>query len=295
MSINWKKPREKRYQEPLQRLSRLFWFIFVNLNNSPINFKLCSKRPTKTKKINKDYDVCLLISLSILKLVNNLNLVNNSDDKRTSSKWEPSPICTDEELLLIRAFYFGENCVNDNIKNAIGEKRWKEIQVPTACAGFFDEEKEKDVRKNNRWSYLNTIPKWTVHDCIEYLLSYLDNVPFKYANRFREERKMFYTFLKNFTISLKLDIPFQSKNPFATEEILDNLKFSQYIWKFEWKMGNLWRHLCETFPKEVDAITPWTDLKRFDEYKAKPIFPIIRLAWDKPWDSTKNNQKKKKL
>jgi hypothetical protein len=94
--------------------------------------------------------VCLLISLSILKLVNNLL------DKPKPALWEKSRECTDEELLLVWYVYFGKDYINDNIenirydmKNAIGEKRRGEVKVPDASAGFYDESKEKDVRKNN--------------------------------------------------------------------------------------------------------------------------------------------------
>ena len=121
MSINRKRPIEKRYEEPRNRLSGLFWFIFLNLNNSKINFSLWTKRWVKTKKINKDYDVCLLISLSILKLVNNLS------DNPKPALWEKSRVCTDEELLFIWYVFFGKD-VNDNLerfrydmKNIIGK------------------------------------------------------------------------------------------------------------------------------------------------------------------------------
>ena len=43
----------------------------------------------------------------------------------------------------------GEKNIRDNMKNVIGEKRRKEIKVPDACAGFYDEKRKNDVRKNN--------------------------------------------------------------------------------------------------------------------------------------------------
>lgn len=274
MSINWKRPQNKRYQEPISRLWLLFWFIFLELNGSYINFRLCSKRWGKTKRIEKEYDVCLLVSLSILKLVNNLSR------KSKPSLREKSRVCTDEELLLIWSYFFGENCGNNSIRNAIGETRRKEIKVPEACAGFYDEKKQKWVRKNNLWSYLNTIPKRKIQECIGYLFTVLDDIPIDLPEEnkviFRKVNGLFVVFLTNFIRQSQIPYP-----------------LSHFVKECGGRRGKIWEVLCKDYQKEVDFNTPWTSLERFTEYKS--LFPVIRLAWYMPWESEKKQSKNKKV
>jgi hypothetical protein len=136
------------------------------------------------------------------------------------------------------------------------------------------------VRKNNVWSYLNTIPKVKVQECIGYLLAILDNVPKEDEIKASRIKKTFFMFLKNFvTLS---EMPHGS---------------TYYVIQCNNKLSNVWDFLCKNYWEKINPHIPWTNKKRFTEYKNeyRSPFPVTRRACDMPWENLEKQSKNKKV
>lgn len=246
MAINRKKPVDKRYQESRNRLRSLFYFIFINLEKSHINFDLYTDRWGHRKEIKKTYDTCLLISLYILKLVTNLSTIEDT------SKWESSGECTDPELLLVRYLAFNENYAEKEFIKAIGEDRRKEIKIPEICDYFFDEENARKIKNNNFSKYMRTIPKEKIMNSIWILGGVLDKEP-----RLRLVRRQLLEFFINFINGMTIELDDRYK--------IRHEKPNNFLYYFNMcgrKYEMFWFSLYNRYPDEV--------AKRMDEVMKKP-------------------------
>ena len=245
MAINRKKPIDKRYQESRNRLRDLFYFIFINLEKSSVNFNLYTDIWGHRKEIKKTYDTCLLISLYILKLVTNLSTTEDT------SKWESSTECTDPELLLVRYLAFNEKYTDKRFIQAIGKDRRSKIKTPEICNYFFDEENAGKIKNNNFSKYMRTIPNEKIMYCIWILGGVLDKEP-----RLRLVRKQLLDFFVNFTngMTIELDDRYKIKHEKANN-------FVYYFNKCARSYEMFWFSLYNTYPDEV--------AKRMDEVMKK--------------------------
>ena len=237
MSINWKRPKEVRYEQSIQRLAPLFYFIFTYLKKSNIKFDLYKPGIVGVRSIKKTYDVCLLVSLYILKLVANLNT------SATSSDWKTSDECTDTELLMIWYFAFNKDYPDPRIIWTIGEDERRKIKVPDICEWFYDDTKIDKIKWNNFNKYMRSIPREKIWECIWHLWYILDR---SWWSRVKIREK-FDTFFKEFINGMDNVIPRHS----MSERYKDN--FSYYFNLCGGKYNMFWLSLCAKLPDEVEA------------------------------------------
>ena len=246
MTLKRKKPQEKRYRDTWNDLYPLFRFIFINLERSNIQFDLYKEK--WGKKIKKEYDVCLLISLYILKLIARLSTPNSL------SKWENAGECGDTDLLLIWYFAFNEQFADERFIKSVGKDRWEEIKIPDICDWFYDETKVDKIKNNNFNKYMRSIPPTKIQKCIAYLWYIVQRaeksklVPYAYV-RYKE-------FSKNFINGMDLKLP--PKHKMLSEK---NDNFSYYFKEYGRSYDMLWSYLISQYPEEVT--------KRMDEVQKK--------------------------